>query len=81
MRRYNADPSHRVKLCFDGFDSPTEMSGTDSPRQVLHFVLDYLTSVDNASGQEHRKYIDQLLGQDSDWENPAARKNAVETGK
>ncbi len=72
MRQYNADPSHHVKLQFYGFDSPTEMTGTDSPRQVLHFVLDYLTSIDNASSQEHRERIDILLGQDSDWENPAA---------
>src|SRR5579875_1891648 len=27
MRRYNADPAHRVKLRFYGFDSPTEMTG------------------------------------------------------
>ena len=72
MRRYNADPSHRVKLQFYGFDSPTEMIGTDSPSQVLHFVLDYLASIDSASGQEHRQRIDPLLGQDADWENPAA---------
>ena len=72
MRRYNADTSHRVKLRFYGFDSPTEMNGADSPRQVLHFVLDYLASIDNASGQEHRQLINPLLGQDSDWENPAA---------
>ncbi len=72
MRRYNADPSHRVKLQFYGFDSPTEMTGSDSPGQVLHFVLDYLASIDSASGQEHRERIDRLLGQDSDWENPAA---------
>jgi erythromycin esterase-like protein len=72
MREYNADPSHHVKLQFYGFDSPTEMTGTDSPRQVLHFVLDYLTSIDSTSGQEHRERIDSLLGQDSDWENPAA---------
>ncbi len=72
MRRYNADPSHRVKLRFYGFDSPTEMTGTDSPRQVLHFVLDYLALIDSDSGQEHRSRIDSLLGQDSDWENPAA---------
>lgn len=45
MRRYNTDPSHRVKLQFYGFDSPTEMTCTDSPSQVLHFVLDYLASV------------------------------------
>jgi erythromycin esterase len=72
MRQYNADPSHRVKLQFYGFDSPTEMVGSDSPRQVLHFVLDYLASIDSASAQQHRQGIDPLLGQDSDWENPAA---------
>jgi len=72
MRQYNADSSNHVKLRFYGFDSPTEMTGTDSPRHVLHFVLDYLTSIDNDSGQEHRECIDTFLGQDSDWENPAA---------
>lgn len=72
MRQYNADPAHRVKLQFYGFDSPTEMTGTDSPRQLLHFVLDYVASIDSASGQERRDRIDPLLGPDSDWENPAA---------
>jgi erythromycin esterase len=72
MRRYNADPAQRVKLQFYGFDSPTEMMFSDSPSQVLHFVLDYLASIDSASGQEHRQRIAPLLGQDSDWENPAA---------
>jgi len=72
MRAFNADPSHRVKLQFYGFDSPTEMMGTDSPSHVLHFVLDYLASIDSASGQGYRQRIDSLLGQDSDWENPAA---------
>jgi erythromycin esterase len=72
MREYNADSHNRVNLQFYGFDSPTEMVGTDSPRQVLHFVLDYLDSIDHASGQEHRQRIDALLGLDSDWENPAA---------
>ena len=72
MREYNADSSHRVKLHFYGFDSPTEMTGTDSPRQVLHFVLDYLSSIDSCSAKEHRERIDPLLGLDADWENPAA---------
>lgn len=72
MRAFNADPKHPVKLRFYGFDSPTEMTGTDSPRQVLYFVLDYLSSIDSASGQEYREHIDPLLGHDSDWENPAA---------
>jgi len=72
MRRSNADPSQRVTLQFYGFDSPTAMTGTDSPRHVLHFVLDYLTALDSASGQQRRARIDALLGSDADWENPAA---------
>ena len=72
MREYNADGAHSVKLQFYGFDSPTEMMFSDSPRQVLHFVLDYLASIDGAGDEEQRLRIDQLLGPDSDWENPAA---------
>jgi erythromycin esterase len=72
MRRYNADTSHSVKLQFYGFDSPTEMTCSDSPSQVLHFVLDYLASINSANVQEHRERIESLLGQDSNWENPSA---------
>src|SRR5206468_3037624 len=72
MRQYNADPSHRVKLQFYGFDSPTEMAGSDSPREVLHFVLDYLALIDRAGVQERRQRIEELLGRDTDWKNPAA---------
>jgi erythromycin esterase len=72
MRAYNAEGAHRVKLQFYGFDSPTEMMFSDSPRKILHFVLDYLASIDSAGGEERRLRIDQALGQDSDWENPAA---------
>ena len=71
MRQYNADPEHQRKLQFYGFDSPTDMSA-DSPRQILHVALDYLSSVDSGSSQEYRNRIDPLLGQDSAWENPAA---------
>jgi erythromycin esterase len=72
MRRYNADPSHTTKVRFYGFDSPTEMGPSDSPKQVLYFVLDYLTSIDRDCAREYKKHIDLLLGPDSDWENPAA---------
>ncbi len=72
MRGYNADPTHRVKLQFYGFDIPTGTIGIASPRQVLDGVLDYLTSIDGDSRQEQRQRIDSLLGQDADWENPAA---------
>jgi erythromycin esterase len=71
MRHYNADPAHQRKLQFYGFDSPTDMIA-DSPRRILHVALDYLSSVDEALGQEYRNRIDPLLGQDAAWENPAA---------
>ena len=48
------------------------MTGTDSPAQVVYFVLDYLSSIDDASAREYHQRIDPLLGQDSDWDNPAA---------
>jgi erythromycin esterase-like protein len=72
MRQYNADPSHTTKLRFYGFDSPTEMTGSDSPRQLMHFVLNYLAAVDGTDNPDRRDRIDALLGEDSAWENPAA---------
>ncbi len=72
MRQYNADPAHQGKLHFYGFDSPTEMMGSDSPRQVLAFALAYLAALDNAKGQARRERITALLGPDAPWENPAA---------
>jgi erythromycin esterase-like protein len=72
MRAYNADPEHPVKLRFYGFDIPTGTMGIASPRQVLYFVLDYLALIDHGSVNERRKRIEDLLGEDSDWENPAA---------
>jgi erythromycin esterase-like protein len=72
MRRYNADPSHAPKLRFYGFDAPTEMTHTDSPRQLLHFALDYHASIDHAGADARRRRIDELLGDDAAWANPAA---------
>jgi erythromycin esterase-like protein len=72
MWAFNASPTHRVKLQFYGFDSPTEMTGRDSPRQALHFVLDYLASIDSASAQGRSQRIEEFLGQDVDGGNPAA---------
>jgi erythromycin esterase-like protein len=72
MRRYNAGPTQGVQLRFYGFDSPTEMTHTDSPRRLLYFVLDYLASVTGTEGAERRRRIDAYLGQDADWANPEA---------
>lgn len=72
MRHYNADPTRRVKLHFYGFDMPGAAAGPISPRETLHFVLDYLASIDSVTAQEHRQRIDPLLSPDAKWENPMA---------
>jgi erythromycin esterase len=72
MLTYNADSRNQIQLHFYGFDAPTEMTGADSPRQLLYFVLDYLDSIGSTEAMEGRQRIDSLLGQDSDWENPTA---------
>ena len=71
MRHYNSDPSHRTKIRFYGFDSPTEMSYADSPGHILRFVLDYITALDDACGKSYRQKIEPLLGRSSDWEKLA----------
>jgi erythromycin esterase len=72
MRSYNAEPGHAVKLRFYGFDGPLEMTGTDSPRQLVRFAVDCLTEIDGPAGSERLIRIEPLLGADADWENPAA---------
>lgn len=72
MRQDNTDPSHAVKLRFYGFDGPMEMMTTESPRELLFFALDFLTSVDPKTGQGYRERIRPLLPEDPLWENQEA---------
>ena len=44
------------------------MMSSDSPRQLLCCALDYLTSIDKDASEERRKRMDELLGDDADWE-------------
>jgi erythromycin esterase-like protein len=69
MRAYNQ--RNTTKLSFYGFDIPTGTMGIASPRQVLHFVVDYLAKADPEAAEAHRQKIDRLLGEDGPWENPA----------
>jgi erythromycin esterase-like protein len=72
MRSYNSDPSNETKLQFYGFDSPTEMMYSDSPRQLLTVTLDYAVSVDPAEFRPRRNRIERLVGDDAAWENTEA---------
>jgi erythromycin esterase len=67
MREYNADPTQPRKLHFYGFDLPLGPGGLASPRQVLDGVLDYLDSLDSASGNRHRDRLTRLIGADDVW--------------
>lgn len=71
IRQYNADPAHPTKLHFYGCDSPTEMTGTDSPHQLLHVALDDLAALDPHSAQPRCQRIDALLGSEAAWANSA----------
>lgn len=69
MRQLNTNRAEADQVHFYGFDSPTDMV-TDSPRQLLTFVLDYLAAIDRDAATHHRDQIEPLLGEDARWENP-----------
>lgn len=71
MRDYNAAIAGGGKVHFYGFDSPTEMMYTDSPRRLVQFALDYLAAVDGVAYARAER-IAELLGEDGPWENQAA---------
>jgi erythromycin esterase-like protein len=72
MRAYNADSAHSLKLNFYGFDSPTEMMWTDSPRRVIELVLNYLARHEQGHRDERRARIVELIGEDAAWETQEA---------
>lgn len=61
-----------ASLRFYGFDGPLEMMGAESPRQLLGQALDFLSSVNPATGERFRARVEPLLGDESDWQNLAA---------
>jgi erythromycin esterase-like protein len=72
MREYNARPGYHRTLFFYGFDSPTEMTHTDSPRQLLELALAHLGLPDPRARDRYRERMDPLIGDDAAWENPEA---------
>lgn len=70
MREHNATAT--TKLRFAGFDSPTEMGPSDSPRQLLDVALAFLKTVDGPRARGRRERMDALLGDEAQWLNPAA---------
>ncbi len=67
MRSYNADPNHKVKLSFYGFDISVGKARIADPGRVLNMAIDYLASVDSGAAAEHRQRINALMGQATGW--------------
>lgn len=91
MRDYSAMHTDRM-LRFEGFDAPTEMMYSDSPRVLIESALDYLQSSSDLDVDARRQRVNELLGDDAAWESeqanldpnqsvgssPEARKLAIE---
>ncbi|WP_405063431.1 erythromycin esterase family protein [Kribbella sp. NBC_01505] len=70
MRAFNEGRSDQVR--FAGFDGPLEISGPESPRHVLTTLHNYLATwldADLLPGTSDA--LDDLLGSDERWTNPA----------
>ncbi|WP_327046906.1 erythromycin esterase family protein [Microbispora sp. NBC_01189] len=71
MRAYNEE--HGETLRFFGVDAPLEISGAASPRQALTGLYGYLAErLDPSSLPCTPETLDELLGPDDRWANPAA---------
>jgi erythromycin esterase-like protein len=72
MRAYNDGRSESEQVRFAGFDGPLEITGAASPRQALTALHAYLTGrVDPGLLPGTAEMIDDLIGADDRWTNPA----------
>ncbi|MEV2218602.1 erythromycin esterase family protein [Nocardia vinacea] len=69
LRALNVGRAPQDRVRFYGFDAPTEYSGAPSPRRALSSINDYLPA---ALRPESVRDLETLLGEDTDWTNPAA---------
>ncbi|RKS70875.1 erythromycin esterase-like protein [Actinomadura pelletieri DSM 43383] len=73
MRAYNAERPASERLRFAGFDGPLEITGAASPRQAVTALHAYLAErVDGGLLPCTAETLDELLGADDQWTNPAA---------
>ncbi|MGF7125292.1 erythromycin esterase family protein [Rhodococcus sp. BE178] len=74
LREHNAGRAPQDQVRFHGFDAPLEFSGAPSPRRALSSAVEYLPG---ALRPESVRDLDALLGEDTDWTNPAAMFDAA----
>ena len=70
MRSVQCRGVQGLGIHFYGFDSPTEMTGADSPRELLMVAVDFLATVDAGRAANYREQIEPLLGDDAVWAAP-----------
>lgn len=79
MRSHNTAVPQEQRVRFYGFDTPTEAYATDSPRQLLMLVIDNLAEYDATAAEEWRERLEPLIGDDAEWNNPAAMTDATKS--
>ncbi|MFD6677876.1 DUF6194 family protein [Micromonospora parva] len=65
MREWNAGRPDAERLTFHGFDAPVELGSAPSPRHHLHQVCHFV-------GVDRSAEIDDLIGDEARWSDPAA---------
>ncbi|MFF9501430.1 erythromycin esterase family protein [Streptomyces sp. NPDC014656] len=76
MRAHNAGRPVAERVRFAGFDGPLEMSGAESPRAALTALHAHLSDrTDAALLPCTARELDDLLGDDARWTEPAAMRD------
>lgn len=68
LRTHNAGRAPRDRVRFLGFDAPVEYAAAPGPRRALTSAIGYLPEALRPAVRD----LDTLLGDDTDWTNPAA---------
>ncbi len=80
MRAHNDPRPAEERLAFYGFDAPLEMTRAPSPRPYLEHLHSYLADhLASGSLLHDRGEIEQLLGDDERWSDPAALLDAAKS--
>jgi erythromycin esterase-like protein len=77
MRAFNELRPPHERLRFYGFDGPLEIAGAARPRPALTALHDYLAG--HLELAWSREALDELLGPDERWTNPAALMDPTES--
>ncbi|GAA2605419.1 erythromycin esterase family protein [Paractinoplanes durhamensis] len=80
MRSYNEDRPAPEQVRFAGFDGPLEITAASSPRQALTALHGYLADrVDPGLLPCTLETLEDLLGADDLWTNPAAMRDPAQS--